>query len=64
MTNQQRWPHLSPESAVLMDALDAACDAAWGPVTEADMDTEREKQAAAARRWWGVLEPSAGRTGR
>ena len=60
----KKYRHLTDETSDLMDELDAACDAAWGPVTEADMDTEREKQAAAARRWWGVLEPSAGRTGR
>ena len=60
----KKYRHLTDETSALMDALDAACDAAWGPVTEADMVEEREKQAAAARRWWGVLEPSAGRTGR
>ena len=60
MTNQ-RWPHLSPEKSLLMDELDAACDAAWGPVTEADMVVAREKQEHAQRAWWGVLEPSAGR---
>ncbi len=50
---QRKWRHLSPESAALMDALDAECTAAWGPVTEVDMEEARKKQAAAYRAWWG-----------
>ena len=57
----QEWEGVTCQTCQAL-RLTAACDAAWGPVTEADMEEAREKQAAAQRAWWGALEPSAGRT--
>ena len=59
---QRKWRHLSPESAALMDKLDAECEALWGPVTEADVDKVREALATAQRAWCGALVHSAGRS--
>ena len=56
----QGWEGVTCEKCQRL-RLNAACDAAWGPVTEADMVVAREKQEHAQRAWWGALEPSAGR---